>query len=275
MLLTIFSSYCKLGPTTEADSFSGRGSSASARFVAVRPARASGLSKVGAVALGATARLYGRHAVEPAQVSQPSRFIEALCVSQRHCPSLVLTPTARHCRPLLSPAQTDSASARRDCFAGRPAAAISLEQLRQLVIDCKVLGPGCRMSDVGRLFALSGRPVTTPSVVGARGAAEPEPEPEPEPEAAGLSSARRRRRRGDGDGGESFPRVDWVAVPEALRARRVNRWRRGWPSRDGGPGAAAGGAARRARAALRARPGPALLHLRLPRVSDTPATAPC
>jgi hypothetical protein len=26
--------------------------------------------------------------------------------------------------------------------------------------------------------------------------------------------------------GESFPRVDWVAVPEALRARRVNRRRR-------------------------------------------------
>jgi hypothetical protein len=31
--------------------------------------------------------------------------------------------------------------------------------------------------------------------------------------------------KGGGGGGESFPRVDWVAVPEALRARRVNRWR--------------------------------------------------
>jgi acyl-CoA synthetase (AMP-forming)/AMP-acid ligase II len=29
---------------------------------------------------------------------------------------------------------------------------------------------------------------------------------------------------GGGSGGESFPRVDWVAVPEDLRARRVNRW---------------------------------------------------
>jgi hypothetical protein len=29
-----------------------------------------------------------------------------------------------------------------------------------------------------------------------------------------------------GGGGESFPRVHWVAVPEVLRARRVNRRRR-------------------------------------------------
>jgi hypothetical protein len=28
---------------------------------------------------------------------------------------------------------------------------------------------------------------------------------------------------GGGGGGESFLRVHWVAVPEALRARRVNR----------------------------------------------------
>ena len=28
---------------------------------------------------------------------------------------------------------------------------------------------------------------------------------------------------GGGDGGESFLRVHWVAVPEAMRARRVNR----------------------------------------------------
>jgi hypothetical protein len=28
---------------------------------------------------------------------------------------------------------------------------------------------------------------------------------------------------GGGGGGESFPRVYWVAVPEASRARRVNR----------------------------------------------------
>eukprot|EP01047_Picozoa_sp_COSAG01_P055139 COSAG01_NODE_6106_length_3848_cov_1.384102_2_plen_182_part_00 len=32
--------------------------------------------------------------------------------------------------------------------------------------------------------------------------------------------------RGGGGGGESFPRVHWVAVPQALRARRVNRRRR-------------------------------------------------
>jgi hypothetical protein len=30
-----------------------------------------------------------------------------------------------------------------------------------------------------------------------------------------------------GGGGESFLRVHWVAVPQALRARRVNRRRRG------------------------------------------------
>eukprot|EP01047_Picozoa_sp_COSAG01_P077102 COSAG01_NODE_13766_length_1524_cov_1.944406_1_plen_78_part_00 len=29
--------------------------------------------------------------------------------------------------------------------------------------------------------------------------------------------------RGGGGGGESFLRVHWVAVPEAMRARRVNR----------------------------------------------------
>jgi hypothetical protein len=35
------------------------------------------------------------------------------------------------------------------------------------------------------------------------------------------------RRGGGGDGGgESFPRVDWVAVPQAWRARRPNRRRR-------------------------------------------------
>jgi hypothetical protein len=32
---------------------------------------------------------------------------------------------------------------------------------------------------------------------------------------------------GGGGGGESFLRVHWVAVPKALRARRVNRRRRG------------------------------------------------
>jgi hypothetical protein len=31
-----------------------------------------------------------------------------------------------------------------------------------------------------------------------------------------------------GGGGECFPRVDWVAVPKALRARRVNRRARWW-----------------------------------------------
>eukprot|EP01047_Picozoa_sp_COSAG01_P030095 COSAG01_NODE_2087_length_8456_cov_2.656456_6_plen_104_part_00 len=34
------------------------------------------------------------------------------------------------------------------------------------------------------------------------------------------------RRLAAGDGGESFLRVDWVAVPQAMRARRVNRGRR-------------------------------------------------
>jgi hypothetical protein len=45
---------------------------------------------------------------------------------------------------------------------------------------------------------------------------------------------------GGGGGGECFPRVDWVAVPKALRARRViNRWwrrrrrRGGCPADDG------------------------------------------
>jgi hypothetical protein len=50
--------------------------------------------------------------------------------------------------------------------------------------------------------------------------------------------------------GESFLRVDWVAVPKALRARRVNRRRRG--SRDGGP-----------RGAPHARGGPCALCLLL------------
>eukprot|EP01047_Picozoa_sp_COSAG01_P005163 COSAG01_NODE_174_length_23022_cov_528.590978_12_plen_168_part_00 len=40
-----------------------------------------------------------------------------------------------------------------------------------------------------------------------------------------------RRRRGGGGGGESFLRVDWVAVPEALRARRVNRGGGAWRAR--------------------------------------------
>jgi hypothetical protein len=40
-------------------------------------------------------------------------------------------------------------------------------------------------------------------------------------------------------GGESFPRVDWVAVPEALRARRVNRRRRRRRPHDGDARAAA------------------------------------
>jgi hypothetical protein len=40
---------------------------------------------------------------------------------------------------------------------------------------------------------------------------------------------------GGGGGGESFPRVDWVAVPKALRARRVNR-RRGQPTQRHGGG---------------------------------------
>eukprot|EP01047_Picozoa_sp_COSAG01_P007289 COSAG01_NODE_275_length_19669_cov_8.676188_13_plen_200_part_00 len=38
--------------------------------------------------------------------------------------------------------------------------------------------------------------------------------------------ARARTGAGGGGGGESFLRVHWVAVPEPLRARRVNRWRR-------------------------------------------------
>jgi hypothetical protein len=47
----------------------------------------------------------------------------------------------------------------------------------------------------------------------------------------------RRRRRG----GECFPRVDWVAVPKALRARRVNRREaeaRRWYARAGAVAAA-------------------------------------
>jgi hypothetical protein len=46
--------------------------------------------------------------------------------------------------------------------------------------------------------------------------------------AAGPSPAALRRASadsGDDDGSESFLRVDWVAVPKALRARRVNRRR--------------------------------------------------
>jgi hypothetical protein len=35
-----------------------------------------------------------------------------------------------------------------------------------------------------------------------------------------------RKQEGGKDGGESLLRVHWVAVPEALRARRVNRRRR-------------------------------------------------
>eukprot|EP01047_Picozoa_sp_COSAG01_P074599 COSAG01_NODE_12514_length_1727_cov_0.941646_1_plen_44_part_10 len=40
--------------------------------------------------------------------------------------------------------------------------------------------------------------------------------------AAGMR-LRNGRYGGGGGKGESFFRVDWVAVPEALRARRVNR----------------------------------------------------
>jgi hypothetical protein len=42
--------------------------------------------------------------------------------------------------------------------------------------------------------------------------------------------------QGDGGGGESFLRVHWVAVPEALRARRVNRRRRAGRAAAGGAG---------------------------------------
>jgi hypothetical protein len=38
-----------------------------------------------------------------------------------------------------------------------------------------------------------------------------------------TATATSRRPRADGGGGESFQRVHWVAVPEAMRARRVNR----------------------------------------------------
>jgi hypothetical protein len=43
-------------------------------------------------------------------------------------------------------------------------------------------------------------------------------------QAKGVGGAEGGAEGGDGDGvGESFPRADWVAVPQALRARRVNR----------------------------------------------------
>eukprot|EP01047_Picozoa_sp_COSAG01_P041719 COSAG01_NODE_3596_length_5895_cov_13.108351_5_plen_151_part_00 len=49
---------------------------------------------------------------------------------------------------------------------------------------------------------------------------------------------------GGGGGGECFMRVRWVAVPEALRARRANsrrRWRGGRAGAAGGSGGRAGG----------------------------------
>jgi hypothetical protein len=58
----------------------------------------------------------------------------------------------------------------------------------------------------------------------------------------GCRWRRWRRLRLDGggvDGGECFHRVDWVAVPKAVRARRINRWRLGWSFR-GLPGSGEG-----------------------------------
>jgi hypothetical protein len=47
-------------------------------------------------------------------------------------------------------------------FVDRPNFGLSLGQFRQLCLDCDIIGEGCRMSDVGRLFALSSRTMVIP-----------------------------------------------------------------------------------------------------------------
>jgi hypothetical protein len=74
-----------------------------------------------------------------------------------------------------------------------------------------------------------GGSVEPPPAKKARKAAKPK---------SSKTKQQRRRSRGGEDGvdddddgaGECFPRVDWVAVPKALRARRVNRQRGGAPA---------------------------------------------
>jgi hypothetical protein len=62
-----------------------------------------------------------------------------------------------------------------------------------------------------------------------------------------LHAADHQRGTDGGGGGESFLRVDWVAVPETMRARRVNRRRRRRRRRETAA-ASAGGRGRRRRA---------------------------
>jgi hypothetical protein len=54
--------------------------------------------------------------------------------------------------------------------------------------------------------------------VGSRGGPSPPPADDPSERHSALPRTPRA-----GAGGESFLRVHWVAVPEALRARRLNR----------------------------------------------------
>jgi hypothetical protein len=81
-----------------------------------------------------------------------------------------------------------------------------------------------------------------------------------------ASKGEKEMRLPGGGGGESFMRVHWVAVPEVLRARRVNRrWRRRprrrWPAAEGlgsrrGAGAASRSSQRRAAQPSAAAPHP-------------------
>jgi hypothetical protein len=79
-------------------------------------------------------------------------------------------------------------------------------------------------------------------------AATPEPEPEcAEPAREAVPTLPHGSGGGGGGGGESFLRVHWVAVPQAWRARRVNRWR--WRRRRRQPSAEVWPATRAAAAA--------------------------
>eukprot|EP01048_Picozoa_sp_COSAG05_P007485 COSAG05_NODE_529_length_8913_cov_14.963921_5_plen_440_part_00 len=110
MIVTTFSYYAKLGPATTSET--------SSDFMTIRPAMAPGLSKMGELAAGATARLFGKRLVAKPETSE--------------------------------------------FLVERPSAAASLGQFRQLCLDCEIIGSGMRMSDVGRLFALSNRFYSTP-----------------------------------------------------------------------------------------------------------------
>lgn len=67
-----------------------------------------------------------------------------------------------------------------ELLVGRPTEALGLGQFRQLVIDCGVLSTECRMTDIGRLFALCSRPMRAPAPASfneiLRGALRPEGE---------------------------------------------------------------------------------------------------